>query len=142
MTSSKQSKYALRMLKLSGKIFSEYIRPQMPHEISRAVLVDGKQRTQWESYHYQNEQIVERSKERPADLLPTRNPHYYPAHPQLKDLISTLREHGLFRDEHQDIVEEMSRLRALRGKPDKVRKTKGNKYKPESETKTEDEVKE
>lgn len=36
----------------------------------------------------------------------------------------------------------MSRLRALRGKPDKVRKTKGNKYKPESETKTEDEVKE
>ena len=34
----------------------------------------------------------------------------------LDDLFTTLRDHGLYRDEYKDFCEEMQRLRALRGK--------------------------
>ena len=94
---SKPSKYALRMMKLSGRIFSEYKRPPMPREISREVMVDNKERRAWESFHFQNESTVKSNAERPSDLEPTRRPDYYPAHPQLKDLTATLRKHGLYR---------------------------------------------
>lgn len=97
MSPKNPSKYALRMLKLSGRIFAEYNRPAMPNEISRAVMVDPRQRQAWQLYHYQNEQVVERLAQEPSDFQRTRTPHYYPPHPQLKDLMATLREHGLYR---------------------------------------------
>ena len=41
---------------------------------------------------------------------------YYPAHEEAAELFTTLRDHGLYRDEYKDFCEEMQRLRALRGK--------------------------
>ena len=41
---------------------------------------------------------------------------YYPAHEETGELLKDLRAHGLYRDEHQDFVEEMERMRKLRGK--------------------------
>ena len=96
---TKQSKYTLRMLRLSSKIFSEYIRPEMPPELGRNKTVDPMPRQAWHSYHYQNEEMISRLAARPADLEPIRKPDYYPGHPQIKDLMATLREHGLYRYE-------------------------------------------
>lgn len=42
--------------------------------------------------------------------------NYYPRHIETGLLIRQLRQYGLFRDEHQDFIDEMKRLRALRGK--------------------------
>lgn len=42
--------------------------------------------------------------------------NYYPRHVETGLLIKRLREYGLFRDEHQDFIDEMKRLKALRGK--------------------------
>lgn len=42
--------------------------------------------------------------------------NYYPRHVETGLLIRQLRQYGLFRDEHQDFIDEMKRLRALRGK--------------------------
>ena len=91
------SKYAIRMMKLSGRIFGEYKRPPIPREITRAVMLDNKQRSKWESYHYQNESTINKSAMLPPDLDVMRTPNYYPAHPQLKDLMTSLREYGLYR---------------------------------------------
>ena len=41
---------------------------------------------------------------------------YYPAHEEAAELFTSLRDHGLYRDEYKDFCEEMQRLRALRGK--------------------------
>lgn len=91
------SKYALRMMKLRSKLFNEYIRTPMPYEISRAVLVDPRQRQAWDSHHFQNEQMVNRFSQLPSDLDHIRSIRYYPAHPQIGDLMSLLRQHGLYR---------------------------------------------
>lgn len=42
--------------------------------------------------------------------------NYYPRHVETGLLIQKLRNYGLFRDEHQDFIDEMKRLKALRGK--------------------------
>lgn len=42
--------------------------------------------------------------------------NYYPRHIETGLLIRQLRNYGLFRDEHQDFIDEMKRLKALRGK--------------------------
>ncbi|KAF7495924.1 hypothetical protein SSS_02769 [Sarcoptes scabiei] len=110
------SKYSLRMLKLRSKIFNEYIRPPMPFEISRAAIRDPRQRQSWDSIQYQNERLVMRFASLPLDLDYRRSMRYYPAHPQIGDLMTVLRQHGLYRNEHKDIKEEMSRLRELREK--------------------------
>ena len=41
---------------------------------------------------------------------------YYPAHEEVGELFTQLRDYGLYRDEHKDFVEEMERMRKLRGK--------------------------
>lgn len=41
---------------------------------------------------------------------------WYPRHVEINKLTMALRSYGLFRDEHMDWVEEMKRLRYLRGK--------------------------
>lgn len=52
---------------------------------------------------------------------------YYPRHPETAELIKKLRYYGLYRDEHADFVEEMDRMRALRGKVKPQRKPKSEK---------------
>ncbi|KRX18097.1 28S ribosomal protein S33, mitochondrial [Trichinella nelsoni] len=41
---------------------------------------------------------------------------YFPPHPMFHSLTKLLRLHGLFRDEHQDFIDELLRQRCLRGK--------------------------
>ena len=55
---------------------------------------------------------------------------YYPAHEETGEMMTILRNYGLFRDEHKDFVDEMERLRKLRGKSkwDWHLKTYGTKY--------------
>lgn len=45
--------------------------------------------------------------------------NYYPRHVETGYLMKHLRSYGLFRDEHEDFREEMIRLRALRGLPNR-----------------------
>lgn len=57
---------------------------------------------------------------------------YYPRHPETGELMAKLRYYGLYRDEHADFVEEMVRMRALRGKVKPQRKYKAEKEKEDS----------
>ncbi|XP_055347488.1 28S ribosomal protein S33, mitochondrial-like [Paramacrobiotus metropolitanus] len=88
------SRYAQMMTRLSRRIFNEPARP-MDTEANRIVKVLGEWPREKQGY------IT----------------NYYPPHPQIWKMIRTLRDHGLFRDEHLDFNEEMERQRALRGKP-------------------------
>lgn len=97
MTGKNPSKYAIRMMKLSGRIFNEYIRPPMPVEISSECKLDPYERQAWASLHYQNEMVVKRTSSPPFDFSERRTANYYPPHPQVKRLMATLREHGLYR---------------------------------------------
>lgn len=58
---------------------------------------------------------------------------YYPRHPEIGELMKKLRYYGLYRDEHADFVEEMDRMRALRGK---VKYQHQKKSKSENESST------
>lgn len=51
--------------------------------------------------------------------------YYYPRHVETGFLMKTLREYGLYRDEHADFKDEMDRMRALRGKVKIIKKKKG-----------------
>lgn len=87
------SRYAQRMTQLSNRIFGEVARP-----------TDNK-----------SMKIVKIF----SDLPPHLDPEvvkWYPRHRELKMLMSGLRFHGLYRDEHEDFKEEMQRRRELRGK--------------------------
>ena len=52
---------------------------------------------------------------------------YYPAHEEINRLMTKLRDYGLYRDVHKDFVDEMERLRILRGKPRRTRERKKGK---------------
>ncbi|RWS09423.1 28S ribosomal protein S33-like protein [Dinothrombium tinctorium] len=108
------SKYAQRMARLSCRIFGEYYKPPMPKEI--ALDPDKQSAEKWEANHYQNMAAIETHSKLPIDIDPDRNPNYYPPHPQIRHLMWVLREHGLYRNEHLDFIEEMKRIRILRGK--------------------------
>ncbi len=92
-----QSKYSQRMVRLSCKIFGEYRRPPLPQEIQKERCIDPKPRDAWHSFHYRNENTINKHSIMPLDLDNQRNPNYYPPHPQHIKLISTLRDYGLFR---------------------------------------------
>ncbi|XP_056604740.1 28S ribosomal protein S33, mitochondrial isoform X1 [Triplophysa dalaica] len=87
------SNYALRMARLSARIFGDVSR----HTDTRSM------------------KVVELFKEPP---LAQRKEVYdwYPPHKIYYSMTQKLRYIGLFRDEHQDFKEEMRRLRKLRGK--------------------------
>ncbi|XP_053574975.1 28S ribosomal protein S33, mitochondrial [Bombina bombina] len=87
------SNYALRMARLSSRIFGEVVRP-----------TDDK-----------SMKVVKLFSEQP---LAKRKEVYdwYPQHNVYVNLMRTLRHIGLYRDEHEDFKEEMRRLRKLRGK--------------------------
>ena len=113
------STYAQKMAKLSCKIFQEYYRPPAPRE-----LVNNKNIAPLQVYngpHDQNEALILRNSKKPFDLDSTQNYNYYPAHPQIRELMYTLRKHGLFRDEHLDFRDEIARLKILRGKKYRVK---------------------
>jgi small subunit ribosomal protein S33 len=85
--------YAFRMNRLSKRIFGEVVRSTNSKSMKVVKLFSEKP-------IYQRPEMVE----------------YYPRHVETHKLMMKLRSYGLFRDEHQDFKEEMTRLRALRGK--------------------------
>ncbi|XP_043374627.1 28S ribosomal protein S33, mitochondrial isoform X2 [Dermochelys coriacea] len=87
------SNYALRMARLSARIFGEVVRP-----------TDNK-----------SMKVVKLFSEQP---LAKRKEVYdwYPPHNTYFALMKKLRFFGLYRDEHEDFKEEMRRLKKLRGK--------------------------
>jgi small subunit ribosomal protein S33 len=85
--------YALRMNRLSRRIFGEVVRNTTPKSMKVVKLFSANP-------IYQRPEMVE----------------YYPRHVETHKLMMKLRSYGLYRDEHEDFKEEMIRLRALRGK--------------------------
>ena len=106
--------YTQKMARLSCKIFGQHYEPPMPVEIASGV--DYRPKAMWQNLQVHNRRVVERTAQRPLDLDTYHNPNYYPPHPQIRELVYVLRQYGLFRDEHMDFVEEMKRLKTLRGK--------------------------
>lgn len=108
------SKYHQRMRRLSCKIFNEFYIP----ELDKKDLDHGytPQVMNWAVKWHNDLRTVERNQERPVDLDPDRNPHYYPAHPQFEELTHTLREYGLYKDEHRDFTEAMKAIAISKGK--------------------------
>ncbi|KAI5947854.1 28S ribosomal protein S33, mitochondrial [Manis javanica] len=98
---SSLSEYALRMTRLSARLFGEVARP-----------TDSK-----------SMKVVKLFSEQP---LAKRKETYdwYPNHNTYFALMGTLRFFGLYRDEHQDFKDEQMRLKKLRGKG-KPRKGEG-----------------
>ncbi|KAF4079744.1 hypothetical protein AMELA_G00181810 [Ameiurus melas] len=87
------SSYAVRMARLSARIFGDVVRP-----------TDSK-----------SMKVVQLFKEPP--MAQKKEVYdWYPQHKIYYSLTQKLRYMGLFRDEHQDFKEEMRRLRKLRGK--------------------------
>jgi len=93
-TVKSKSEYATKMTRLSNQIFGEVARPT-----SREGMM-----------------TVTRLSDEPHELRQYRN-EYYPAVEEATELMSILREYGLYRDEAADFKEEMHRSRELRGKP-------------------------
>merc|ERR1712029_432842 len=87
--------YARRMARLSAKIFGEISRPTATNQ--RAT------------------KVVKIFSEKPKHL-DNRVVNYYPPYKDLTMVFVTLRNYGLYRDEHQDFKDEMKRQRELRGK--------------------------
>ena len=87
------SNYAMRMNRLSNRIFGEVVRPTNKKSMK----------------------VVQLFSEKPLNKRPDIV-DYYPRHPEIGWLMRNLRFYGLFRDEHQDFKDEFERLRVLRGK--------------------------
>lgn len=103
------------MRKLSCKIFNEFYIP----ELTKKEFEYGTWHApvnQWTIKWFNDLRAMERNQERPIDLNSDRNPKYYPAHPQIRELTHTLREYGLFRDEHRDFNEAMKAIAISKGK--------------------------
>ncbi|EZA55158.1 hypothetical protein DMN91_000045 [Ooceraea biroi] len=85
--------YAMRMNRLSNRIFGEVVRPTSRRSMK----------------------VVKLFSEKPVNKRP-EIVEYYPRFKETEVLMKHLRNYGLFRDEHKDFQEEYDRLRALRGK--------------------------
>jgi len=92
-TLKSKSEYATKMNRLSNQIFGEVRRP---------TTFDGMR-------------VVTRLSREPYEQTERWNT-YYPAVEETTELMTHLREYGLFRDEFEDFKEEMERLRQLRRK--------------------------
>lgn len=109
------SKYDQRMKKLSCKIFNEFHVPEI-HKKDLLYGISHRPLAQNLRKWHRDIRTFERNQEKPIDLNTDRNYKYYPAHPQIRALTHTLREYGLFRDEHRDFNEEMKAVAISRGK--------------------------
>lgn len=89
------SHYTQKMNRLSCKIFGEYYYPPMPKDL--AWSEDFIRKKRWASLHEQNEAVIRRQSRIPADLSTEWNIKYYPPHPQIRSLMYTLRQYGLYR---------------------------------------------
>ncbi|KAM9468229.1 small ribosomal subunit protein mS33 isoform 1-T2 [Clarias gariepinus] len=87
------SGYAVRMARLSARIFGDVVRPTDTKSIKVVQLFK-------EPSLAQRKEVYD----------------WYPQHKIYYSMTQRLRFLGLFRDEHQDFKEEMRRLRKLRGK--------------------------
>ncbi|XP_014472604.1 PREDICTED: 28S ribosomal protein S33, mitochondrial [Dinoponera quadriceps] len=85
--------YAMRMNRLSNRIFGEVTR-----------LTNQK-----------SMKVVKLFSEKPVHKR-TEVVEYYPRIKETEKIMDHLRNYGLYRDEHKDFKEEYERLRALRGK--------------------------
>lgn len=94
------SSYAKRMAQLSARIFGEF-------------PINDR--------YSKNLHVIQRLQIKPVTKQVEYSANYYPRHQELDYLFLTLRDYGLYRDEHRDFNEEMERLRKLRGKGKKVR---------------------
>lgn len=109
------SKYSQRMRKLSCKIFNDFYIP----ELTKKDLDYGHYAhpvNSWAVKWYNDYRAHQRNQEKPFDLNSDSNYKYYPPHPQIRSLTHTLREYGLFRDEHRDFNEEMKAIAISKGK--------------------------
>lgn len=109
------TKYAQRMRKLSCKIFNDFYIPELPKK-DLDYGAAAPQVQAWTTKWINDLRTFQRNQERPIDLDPDRGPTYYPAQPQMESLSHTLREYGLFRDEHRDFNEAMKAIAISRGK--------------------------
>lgn len=109
------TKYAQRMRRLSCKIFNDFYIPELPKK-DLDYGTAAPQVAVWAAKWVNDYRTYERNQERPVDLDPTRGAAYYPAQPQLDSLSHTLREYGLYRDEHRDFNEAMKAAAMARGK--------------------------
>lgn len=89
------SLYSQKMKRLSCKIFGEYYYPPMPKEV--AASNDIIRKKFWAAAHEQNEAVIRRQAQLPADLNTCWTMKYYPPHPQIRNLMYSLRQHGLYR---------------------------------------------
>lgn len=103
------TEYARRMNRLRNRIFGEVARTTSSKSMKVVKLFSE------EPIHLRREVYA-----------------YYPRHPETGELIMKLRHYGLYRDEHADFVEEMERMRVLRGKPTKKRQPRNAKTTVES----------
>ena len=87
------SSYAKKMNRLSNSIFNEVKKPT--DEYSKTMVDRFAKDPLYQNY------VVN---------------YYYPRLVETNKLMKVLRDHGLYRDEHQDFWEEMERLREARGK--------------------------
>lgn len=85
--------YAMRMNRLSNRIFGEVVRPTKNKSMK----------------------VVKLLSEKPVNKRP-EVVAYYPRFKETEQLMTYLRDYGLYRDEHKDFKEEYDRLRTLRGK--------------------------
>lgn len=97
------SKYAARMAKLSGRIFGEYKTPPVPKDIIKEVHNDPAPRHKWHALHTHNKKNIHLIARLPHDIDPFFV-KYYPPHPQIRQLMYTLREYGLYRYEMKHLI--------------------------------------
>lgn len=90
---SSLSSYAIRMSRLSARIFGEVVRPTNTYSMKVVKLFSEEPRAKRKEVY-----------------------DWYPPHNIYAPLMRNLRFLGLYRDEHEDFKEEMKRLRRLRGK--------------------------
>ncbi|XP_020656163.1 small ribosomal subunit protein mS33 [Pogona vitticeps] len=91
--SSSLSSYAIRMARLSARIFGEVARPTDSSSMKVVKLLS-------EPPYAKRKEVYD----------------WYPPHKTYYGLMKKLRFYGLYRDEHEDFKEEMKRLKKLRGK--------------------------
>lgn len=119
------STYAQKMSRLSCKIFGEYYTPPPPKALM--TTSDPRNYVVFMGPHKQNGSEIIKNSRLPFDIDPGKNFNYYPPHPQIRELMFVLRQHGLYRDEHLDFNNEMKRLRLLRGKTYRIKGGGGGK---------------
>lgn len=101
--------YAMRMNRLSNRIFGEVIRPT----------------------NQKSMKVVKLLSEKPINKRP-EVVEYYPRIKETETIMDHLRNYGLYRNEHKDFKEEYERLRALRGKQKWVPPNRRNKAQSQS----------